>query len=185
MKVSTVLSTVALLATSVVAVPTSSNSLTKREGPGTTLQEGYYWVRAVVEPYFHFYLQTDPLYSASTAIMGDHTTAGQFQITDGQFEALIDTDGTLYYLVPDEANATDKKLPLAFSKTKSTLGTFEWQGDSVTWTADSIERSNPAAFLICTPGDELFINLGDYGYQTPEGCSDATIHYYNDASASE
>jgi hypothetical protein len=129
MKLSNALSTVALLATSVTAFPTaSSKALNRRDVPGTTLQEGYYWIRAVEEPYFHYYLQTDPLYTASTALMGDHTTAGQFQITDGQLEALIDTDGTLYYLNVGEVNGTDTKLPVTFKETRSTLGTFEWQG---------------------------------------------------------
>lgn len=129
MKLSSILSTVGLLASSVTAFPTtSSKSIDKRDVPGDTLQEGYYWIRAVQEPYFHFYLQTDPLYSATTALMGDHTTAGQFQITDGQLEALIDTDGTVLYLNPDKANGTSTQIPVTFKETKSPLGTFEWQG---------------------------------------------------------
>lgn len=129
MKLSSTLSTVALLVASVTAFPTpSSKSINKRDVPGDTLEEGYYWIRAVQDPYFHFYLQTDPLYSATTALMGDHTTAGQFQITDGQLEALIDTDGSVLYLNPGEGNGTSTQLPVTFKKTKSALGAFEWQG---------------------------------------------------------
>lgn len=130
MKLFNTLSIVALLASSVAAVPTTSSKfLSRRDVPGTTLQDGYYWIRAVEEPYFHYYLQTKPLYSASTALMGDHTTAGQFQITDGQLEALIDTDGSLLYLNVGQVNGTDDtKLPVTFEETKSDLGTFEWQG---------------------------------------------------------
>jgi hypothetical protein len=67
-------------------------------GPGTTLQAGYYWVRAIESPNFHKYLQTSQEYTAGTAIMGDYTTAGQFSTANGQLVGLI-TSGFLYAVV--------------------------------------------------------------------------------------
>lgn len=70
--------------------PTSSGSggggAAPTGGPGSTLQNGYLWIRAVAAPNFHKYLQTKPQYVPGTAIMDSYTTAGQFQIVDGQLE---------------------------------------------------------------------------------------------------
>jgi len=63
-------------------------------GPGTTLQSGYYWVRAVTEPNFHKYLQTTPEYSPGVAVLNAYTTAGQFQVVDGQLVQLVSGTGT-------------------------------------------------------------------------------------------
>jgi hypothetical protein len=63
---------------------TTSGGALASGGPGTTLQSGYYWIRAVASPNFHKYLQTKPMYVPGTAIMDSYTTAGQFQIVSGQ-----------------------------------------------------------------------------------------------------
>ncbi|EHK97298.1 hypothetical protein M7I_6928 [Glarea lozoyensis 74030] len=66
------------------APTTTAGNTPAATGPGTTLQSGYLWIRAVAAPNFHKYLQTKPMYSPGTAIMDSYTTAGQFQIVSGQ-----------------------------------------------------------------------------------------------------
>ncbi|KAL1652739.1 hypothetical protein SLS61_004721 [Didymella pomorum] len=76
-------------------------------GPGTTLQSGYYWIRAVAAPNFHKYMQTKPLYATGAALLGDYTTAGQFQVVDGQLVQLVSAPGTavkLLYAVVSETS---------------------------------------------------------------------------------
>jgi len=150
-------------------------------GPGTTLQSGYYWIRSVESPNFHHYLQTDPKYTTGEAIMGSYTSAGQFNIVSGQLVELV-SGGTLYMNVSPQANSSETMLPVSFEKTQNSYGTFAFQGDAVTWTISSITRPNTAAWYVCA-GEQLFINLGAYDYNTPSGCADETIHYYNGATA--
>lgn len=66
------------------------------------------------------------------------------------------------------------KLALTFSTSKNTYGTFAWSGDALTWTVSGITRPNNAAWLVCA-NQQLFINLGSYGYMTPAGCADQTV----------
>ena len=83
------------LVTTTAAAPTGTGSTpttgtgTTGTGPGTTLQSGYYWIRAVEPPNFHKCLQSSSLYSTGPAVMGDYTTAGQFQVVGGQLVQLI------------------------------------------------------------------------------------------------
>ncbi|MCJ1308222.1 hypothetical protein MMC25_001875 [Agyrium rufum] len=164
-----------------IAGPTGSGPT--GAGPGNTLLPGYLWIRSVEAPNFHHYLQTNPEYTTGTAIMGDYTTAGQFNIVSGQLVELIDTKGTLLYAnVAQQSSPSETTLPVAFSTTPNTYGTFAFQGDAVTWSVAGISRPNTAAWYVCT-GEQLFINLGNYDYGTPATCADETIHYYNGATA--
>ena len=137
-------------------------------------------------PNFHKYLQTSPLYSATTALLGSYTTAGQFQVVDGQLVQLVSAPGAatklLYAVVSETRYINDNSLSVTFSATKNTYGTFAWQGDGLTWSVAGVTRPNSAAWYVCT-GQQLYINLGNYLYQTPDGCADQTIHYYNDKTA--
>jgi hypothetical protein len=105
--------------------------------------------------------------------MGDYTTAGQFNIVNGQLVELI-TGELLYAVVSPPADSTVTKLAVTFSKSPNTYGTFAFSGDAVTWTVPSISRPNIAAWLVCT-GQQLFINLGPYAYNTPAECADETV----------
>ena len=83
-------------------------------GPGTELQKGYYWIRAVAAPNFHKYLQSKPLYTTSKAVLGSHTTAGQFQVVDGQLVQLVSGAGEkpeklLYGVVSQETYNNNRK----------------------------------------------------------------------------
>ncbi|KAK7958548.1 hypothetical protein PG988_013396 [Apiospora saccharicola] len=133
-------------------------------GPGTTLQKGWYWIRAVAAPNYHKYLQTKPAVAAGTALLESYTTAGQFNVADGQ---LVENTGD------------GQTAPLYMW---NPFGAFAFQGDALTWSTPEVQRQNVAAWLVCK-GQALFINTGAYAYQTPAGCSDQTIHYYNDAHA--
>ena len=145
--------------------------------PGTTLQSGYYWIRAVEAPNFHYYLQTIPQYATGTAVLDSYTSAGQFQVVDGQLVELIDRSGTVLYAnVEPRADNTVVKLAVTFSTTKNTYGTFAWSGDALTWSISSISRPNNAAWLVCA-NQQLFINLGSYAYNTPAGCADETVSF--------
>ena len=144
-------------------------------GPGITLQSGYYWIRSVESPNFHEYLQTNPKYTTGLAIMGDYTTAGQFNIINGQLVELIDpAAGTLLYANVSPPQSSESTLPVSFGKTQNTYGTFAFQGDAVTWSVPSISRPNTAAWYVCQ-NQQLFINLGAYDYGTPAGCADETV----------
>jgi hypothetical protein len=106
--------------------------------------------------------------------MGNYTTAGQFNIVNGQLIELI-TGGLLYAVVLPQTDSMVTKLAVTFSKSPNTYGTFAFSGDAVTWTIPSISRPNSAAWLVCTD-QQLFINLGPYAYNTPAGCADETVH---------
>ncbi|KAF2205207.1 hypothetical protein GQ43DRAFT_362846 [Delitschia confertaspora ATCC 74209] len=179
------------LKTSAVPAPTSTSTPSTPgspagTGPGTELQSGYYWIRAVEAPNFHKYLQSNPLYGTGSAVLGDYTTAGQFQVVDGQLVQLVSAPGAavklLYGTVSQERSFNNQALLLSWSETKNTYGTFGWQGDGLTWSVAGITRPNSIAWYVCT-GQQVYINLGNYMYQTPTGCVDETIHYYNDKHA--
>ncbi|KAJ4402063.1 hypothetical protein N0V85_005384 [Neurospora sp. IMI 360204] len=163
-------------APSATAVPSNPNP--------TVLQPGWYWIRAVAAPNFHKYLQSGTSSTASsnqTALLEDHTTAGQFNIIDGQL--VFNTKPSQLYLnVENPSDKTQRKLKTWFSTTKNAYGTFKFQGDTLTWSVADIKRPNEAAWLVCT-GQEVFINTGAYLYQTPAGCADQTIHSYSGSTA--
>lgn len=178
-------------------VPTSIRSTTFDSSPGapsattipsnpnpTVLEPGWYWIRAVAAPNFHKYLQggsSSATSSNQTALLEDHTTAGQFNIIDGQL--VFNTKPSQLYLnVENPADKTQRKLKTWFSTTKNAYGTFKFQGDTLTWSVADIKRPNEAAWLVCT-GQEVFINTGAYLYQTPAGCADQTIHSYGGSTA--
>lgn len=171
----TTLKTTSHLPTATVVGPSSTtiSGGPAGSGPGATLQSGYYWIRAVASPNFHKYMQTNPVYKTGLAILESYITAGQFQVVDGQLVELI-SGGFLYAVVSPKADSTQTKLALTFSTSKNTYGAFAWSGDALTWTVSGISRPNNAAWLVCA-NQQLFINLGSYGYMTPEGCSDQTV----------
>ncbi|KAH7075774.1 hypothetical protein BKA63DRAFT_306713 [Paraphoma chrysanthemicola] len=172
--------------TKATPTPVPTGGTPAGSGPGTTLQTGYYWIRGVAAPNFHKYMQTSPLYSTGAALLGDYTTAGQFQVVDGQLVQLVSAPGEpvklLYGVVSETRYINDNSLSVTFSATKNTYGTFAWQGDGLTWNVAGVSRPNASAWYVCT-GQKLYINLGNYLYQTPAGCADQTIHYYNDSKA--
>ncbi|KAK3494106.1 uncharacterized protein B0T23DRAFT_313909 [Neurospora hispaniola] len=185
------------LKTSESTVPTSVSSTTLESSTGapsattvpsnpnpTVLESGWYWIRAVAAPNFHKYLQGGASSAGSsnqTALLEDHTTAGQFNIIDGQL-VFNTKPAQLYLNVENPTDKTQRKLKTWFSTTKNAYGTFKFQGDTLTWSVADIKRQNEAAWLVCT-GQEVFINTGAYLYQTPAGCSDQTIHSYGGSTA--
>jgi hypothetical protein len=155
---------------------TTVGGTTSGSGAGSTLQSGYTWIRAVAAPNFHNYLQTSPLNaSPGRAILSDATSAGQYQIVDGQLVELIDTKGTkLYANVGEQPSAAATYLPVTFTSSKNSFGTFAYQGDTLTWSAAGVQRQNVAAWYVCD-SQSLWINLGAYLYGTPAGCADQTV----------
>lgn len=141
----------------------------------TILQPGAYWIRAVVPPNYHKYLQTIPPNVPGKALLESHTTAGQYNIEDGQLVNKVSIP-PLYMWVEEPADKANPPRTLAtwFNTTKNPFGTFAWQGDTLVWTAPGLQRQNPAAWLVCAR-QELFINTGAYGWQTPAGCADQTV----------
>ncbi|GIJ91467.1 hypothetical protein Asppvi_010433 [Aspergillus pseudoviridinutans] len=142
-----------------------------------TLQSGWYFIRAVETPAYHSYLQTIPSATPGPAYLSSNTNAGQFNIISGQ---LVYNTGAsqLYMNVEDPVNKTQRTLQTWFNKTQNQYGTFGFQGDAVTWTVSDIARPNVAAWYVCGDQGQLYINTGAYGYQTPAGCYDETIHSY-------
>jgi hypothetical protein len=132
-------------------------------------------------------MQSKPLYATGPAILGDYTTAGQFQVVDGQLVQLVSGAGVkpevlLYGIVSETRYINNMSLTVTWSESKNSYGKFAFNGDGLTWSHPSIQRPNAAAWYICS-GQQMYINLGNYLYQTPSGCADQTIHYYNDKRA--
>jgi hypothetical protein len=105
--------------------------------------------------------------------MDSYTTAGQFQIVNGQLVELIQ-GGLLYANVEVQSSSNVTMLAMTFNTTQNTYGTFAFSGDAVQWTVPSIDRPNDSAWLVCA-NQQLFINLGAYDYDTPSGCADETV----------
>ncbi|KAH7303278.1 hypothetical protein B0I35DRAFT_485281 [Stachybotrys elegans] len=130
-----------------------------------TLVPGWSFIRAVAAPNFHSYLQAQPTGVPGDAHLGAPDQAGQFQLSDGQ----------LVYSTGEGAD----EAPLYLHSTENTYGTFGFQGDTLIWSTPELQRPNNAAWLVCD-GDEklVYVNTGAYGYETPAGCADQTIHGY-------
>lgn len=150
--------------------------------PGSTLVSGWYWIRGVAAPNFHSYLQSKPTGSPSDAYLDKATSAGQFNVVSGQLVYNTGAGGELYMHVENPSDKTQRKLETWFAREKNDYGTFGFQGDTLTWRTSDISRPNEAAWLVCE-NQELFVNTGAYAYNTPAGCADQTIHYYNGATA--
>ncbi|KAJ7721034.1 hypothetical protein B0H16DRAFT_1738523 [Mycena metata] len=162
----------------------TASSTSTAPGGSATLAPGYSFVRAVEDPNFHKYLQSQVLGTASPAVLGDYTQAAQFQVVNGQL--IQNANGTnLYAVVAPPANSTVTKLGLSWSKTPDTLGTFVFSGDSLEWSSPTVPRQQTNAWLVCPSGSILsvFINLGAYDYMTPAGCADETLNAYTGATA--
>ncbi|PKS07358.1 hypothetical protein jhhlp_005960 [Lomentospora prolificans] len=144
------------------------------------LQDGQLWIRAVTAPHFHDYLQTNPQNEPGVAILGPKGSAGQYNIVDGQLISGGSAD-KLYLHVEKPDDLTQRKLATWFNTTQNEFGTFEFNGDAVVWSTPEVRRENLAAWLACEE-NALFINTGAYAYNTPAGCSDHTIHFYNGAT---
>ncbi|KAK3374709.1 hypothetical protein B0H63DRAFT_502867 [Podospora didyma] len=185
-KTGTTLSTVITTSTTTSKAATSSTTTAAGSGSTpTTLQSGWYWVRAVAAPNFHGYLQAATGSSLPSALITTASSAGQFNIISGQLVwNRFPTGSAPYYLqVENVADKTQRTLKTWFAETKNTYGTFAFQGDTLAWTTTDIARPNSAAWLVCGDTKELFINTGAYLYNTPAGCADQTIHSYGGATA--
>ncbi|KAJ7151387.1 carbohydrate-binding module family 1 protein [Mycena crocata] len=162
----------------------TASSTSTASGGSATLVPGWSFIRAVEDPNFHKYLQSQVPNVADTVVLGDHTSAAQFQIVNGQL--IQNAAGTkLYAVVTPPADSTVVKLGLTWSTTPDTLGTFVFSGDTVEWSSPTVKRAQTNAWLVCPNGAilTLYINLGPYAFNTPAGCADETIHAYTGATA--
>lgn len=67
--------------------------------------------------------------TVSDAVMEVETTAGQFNIVNGQLVQLINTSGTLLYAhVTVRADASVNRLKVTWGTAPDTYGTFGFQG---------------------------------------------------------
>ncbi|KAG6902568.1 hypothetical protein C0995_014957 [Termitomyces sp. Mi166 len=172
---------------------TNPTTTTSASAGTATLAPSYSWIRAVEDPNFHKYLRSEVINTASDAVLGDPSTAGQFIVTDGQL--IQNANGTpLYAVVEDRADSTVVKLKMSWSTTPATSGTFVFSGDTLEWSNPAITRpqnnvsavQDDEAWLVC-PDDagnlDVYVNLGPYDYMTPAGCADETIHAYTGSTA--
>ncbi|KAL4247554.1 CBM1 domain-containing protein [Abortiporus biennis] len=177
--------------TSPTSAPSGGSPTTTSTSPSgtTTLLPGNSFIRAVEDPNFHKYLQSEVLGTASDAVLGEPSNASQFQIVNGQLIQELPGGGSLYAVVEGRANSTVTKLKMSWSTTPASgdnAGTFMWSGDTVEWSIPTIQRPQLNAWLVCPDADgnkDVYINLGNYDYQTPAGCADETIHAYTGATA--
>jgi len=155
----------------------------------TTLLPGNSFIRAVEDPNFHQYLQSEVLNTASDAVLGSPGTAAQFQITGGQLIQELPDGTQLYAVVEGPANSTVTKLKMSWSTSPASgvnAGTFVFSGDTVEWSIPTISRPQTNAWLVCPDAagnKDVYVNLGAYDYETPAGCADETIHAYTGATA--
>ncbi|RWA09207.1 hypothetical protein EKO27_g5917 [Xylaria grammica] len=179
-------------ASTTLSTVTTGTATTTTAGSGTyptTLQSGYYWVRAVASPNFHSYLQAAPTATPSPgpgdAYLRSEKNAGQFNIIDEQLVYNPGSSGgePLYMWVEDAADKTQRTLQTWFNATENPYGAFAFQGDTLTWAVEDIARPNAAAWLVCGDAGQLYINTGAYAYDTPSGCADQTIHSYGGSTA--
>lgn len=156
-------------------VPGGNNN---NAAPPKTLMSGYYWIRAVVAPNFHSYLQAAPTATPypgpGDAYILNVSKAGQFNVVSGQ---LVYNTGssTMYMHVENPTDKTQRMLKTWFALEKNDYGTFAFSGDALTWSVADIKRQNVGAWLVCGSEKRLVINTGAYSYQTPAGCSDHTV----------
>ncbi|GAP91615.2 putative carbohydrate-binding module family 1 protein [Rosellinia necatrix] len=182
--------------TTLTTTTTTATTTTKTSGSGTyptTLQSGYYWVRAVASPNYHSYLQAAPTATPSPgpgdAYLLPASGAGQFNVVDGQLvynNPGAGSSGELLYMwVEDAADKTQRTLRTWFDAAPNPYGAFAFQGDTLAWTVADIPRPNAAAWLVCAADGvgRLYINTGAYAYDTPSGCADQTIHSYGGSTA--
>ncbi|KAI1262783.1 hypothetical protein F5Y18DRAFT_418657 [Xylariaceae sp. FL1019] len=188
----TSITTATATSTTGTGTTTESTGATTATGSGTyptTLQSGYYWIRAVESPNFHSYLQAAPTATPSPgpgdAYLLSPANAGQFNVIDGQ---LVYNPGsaigeTMYMWVENSTNKTQRTLETGFDTSENTYGTFAFSGDTLTWSVSDISRPNVGAWYVCGDDGQLYINTGAYAYDTPSGCADETIHYYGGSTA--
>lgn len=197
---STLLTALLVGAATHLSLAAPATSPIPRDATPTTLKSGQYWIRAVASRNFHKYLQTKPANLPGVAILDSYTTAGQFQITDGQLVNSI-ADPPLYMHVEEPADKANppRTLATSFNTTKNTFGTFVFSGDAVTWSVPSINRQNLAAWLSarissCSsiPGRTLIrplvgvrtrrqVAIDNYGM--PRSANIDQVHFYNAATA--
>ncbi|KAK4173747.1 hypothetical protein QBC36DRAFT_219953 [Triangularia setosa] len=180
--------------TTITTAPSVTTPTTGGSGPGpvvtvptpTTLQSGWYWIRAVATPNYRSYLQPQPTSTPvpRAAVLANSNTAAQFQLASGQLiQNNFANSPNLYLNVENPADKTQRRLKTWFDTTPNAYGTFGWQGDTLIWTVSDINRPNSAAWLVCGDNKEVFINTGAFLWDTPAGCFDHTIHSYNGAQA--
>lgn len=96
-------------------------------------------------------MQSKPLYATGPAILGDYTTAGQFQVVSGQLVQLVSGAGEkpeklLYGVVSETRYINNNSLSVTWSEEKNTYGTFKFGGDDLQWSGPGITRPNPSAW---------------------------------------
>lgn len=101
---------------------------------------GYAFIRAVEDPNFHKYLQSEVLGTASDGVLGSPMTAAQFQVTNGQVVQYVTATSSLYLHVAPPTDSSDKKLKTTWATTPDTLGTFAWSGDTLQWSSTTVSR---------------------------------------------
>ncbi|KAG9033792.1 hypothetical protein FRB95_014213 [Tulasnella sp. JGI-2019a] len=150
--------------------------------PIVTLSGDLFWMRSVVQPYFHKYLQSVNGYAPGDAILGNNTGAGEFWINQGQLALWIpSSSGFLYANVDPPANSSVTYTKMYFAPTPNTFGQFAYpeQGLNIMWANTTGPVLTYADFVICqdaTGHNVTYLNLGT---STPPGCGDTAISYYN------
>lgn len=160
------------------------SSTTSAYTAGGTLIAGNSFIRGVEAPFFHLYLQSEVLGTASDAVLGSPSNAAQFQITGGQL--IQNPQGTKLYAQVEAYTSGMTKLKMTWGTSPNSFGSFTWSGDTVEWSSPDVKRQQLNAWLICADAaghNDVYINLGAYSYMTPAGCGDQTIHGYTGATA--
>jgi len=164
--------------------PPSTTSSGSPAGSSTwpTLLPNQLWVRADEAPYFHYYLQSETLNSPGKAVLGSTSTAGQFQVVTGQLVQYTPYGNQLYGSVYPPVTGT-KRMQLFWQTSPATNVTWTFSGDALTASIPGYTQAQGGIWLACTDDSTtrlaVYVNLGNFDYQTPTGCGDETLNYYN------
>lgn len=94
--------------------------------------------------------------------MNSYTTAGQFNVVNGNLVQVLSSGSILYGIVQPPADSTVTKLSVTWETSlAAAYGTFAWSGDALQWTVANITRPNNSAWLVCE-SQHLYINLGEH-----------------------
>jgi len=164
--------------------PVTPTTTTAAPSGTVSLIPGDSFIRTVEQPDFHLYLQSEVLGAASDAVVASPSVAALFQVVNGQLIQEIPGGTNLYAQVEGQENSTVTKLKMSWATTPASganAGTFVFSGDSLEWTIPTIDRPQANAWLICPDAEgnnDVYINLGNYDYMTPAGCTDETLNAY-------
>ncbi|KZS94409.1 hypothetical protein SISNIDRAFT_484632 [Sistotremastrum niveocremeum HHB9708] len=164
---------VAALAAGIAATPVASPTASAA-GPGPSLIYSFHWIRTSADTY----LQSSVPYSASDAIVGSSSTAGQFNIVS---TGLIQIIGTVQYTYGTVDPTTGKLSFLPGDVPDASSGTFKWSSTAANkqlqW--ESTSGALSSGWLSCPEAEGPAIYAAISGVKAAAACTPITLTSLN------